>query len=190
MHHIYAVGTMDTKSQERAYVRKLIEAAGQTAVIADLSTTDRAAHPGAEEIAAPHPDGAEVVFTGVRGSAVAAIVVAFEHDLASRDDLTGVTGLGGSGGPARTTPAMRTLPVGVPKLMVSTVASGNVAAYVEPTDITMMYSVTDVAGLNRISRQVLANAAGRLRAWCVPPLPRCRTCLQSDRPCSARPRTV
>ena len=71
-------------------------------------------------------------------------------------------GLGGSGGTALITPAMRALPVGVPKVMVSTVASGNTAPYVGPADICMMYSVTDVAGLNRISRRVLGNAAHAL----------------------------
>ncbi|MGH7190301.1 MAG: Tm-1-like ATP-binding domain-containing protein, partial [Acetobacteraceae bacterium] len=85
--------------------------------------------------------------------------VAFENFMRTRDDVTGLIGLGGSGGTALVTPAMRALPVGVPKLMVSTVASGNVAAYVGPSDIAMMYSVTDIAGLNRISRIVLANAA-------------------------------
>ena len=68
-------------------------------------------------------------------------------------------GIGGSGGTALITPGMRALPVGTPKLMVSTVASGQVAGYVGPSDICMMYSVTDLAGLNRISRIILANAA-------------------------------
>jgi uncharacterized protein (UPF0261 family) len=87
------------------------------------------------------------------------MAVAFERFVGARDDVAGLIGLGGSGGTALVTPAMRALPVGVPKLMVSTVASGNVAPYVGPSDIAMVYSVTDVAGLNRISRVVLANAA-------------------------------
>jgi uncharacterized protein (UPF0261 family) len=74
--------------------------------------------------------------------------------------LAGVIGIGGSGGTALITPAMRALPIGLPKLMVSTVASGNTAAYVGSSDITMMYSVVDVAGLNAVSRRVLGNAAG------------------------------
>ncbi|MFH7112061.1 Tm-1-like ATP-binding domain-containing protein, partial [Achromobacter xylosoxidans] len=77
-------------------------------------------------------------------------------------DLGALLGLGGSGGTALITPAMRALPIGVPKLMVSTMASGNVAPDVGPSDIGMMYCVTDVAGLNRISRRVLANAAGAI----------------------------
>ena len=88
---------------------------------------------------------------------VLSIVHVFWHDSAQAVRLH--LGLGGSGGTALITPAMRALPVGVPKLMVSTVASGQVAGYVGPSDICMMYSVTDVAGLNRISRVILANAA-------------------------------
>ena len=87
------------------------------------------------------------------------MAVALEAYVRSRDDVTGIVGIGGSGGTAMITPAMRALPVGVPKVMVSTVASGNVANYVGAADIAMMYSVTDVAGLNRISRVVLGNAA-------------------------------
>ena len=90
------------------------------------------------------------------------MAMAFERFLSQQQDVGALLGLGGSGGTALITPAMRALPIGVPKLMVSTMASGNVAAYVGSSDITMMYSVTDVAGLNRISRRVLANAAGAI----------------------------
>src|SRR3546814_8071121 len=77
--------------------------------------------------------------------------------LASRTDVSGIIGIGGSGNTALVTEAMRTMPVGLPKLMVSTVASGNVAAYMGSSDIALMYSVVDVAGLNRISRAILGN---------------------------------
>ena len=87
---------------------------------------------------------------------------AFERWLAGRPDVGGVIGAGGSGNTALVAPAMRALPVGTPKVLVSTVASGNVAPYVGPADICMMYSVTDVQGLNRISRRVLGNAAHAL----------------------------
>jgi uncharacterized protein (UPF0261 family) len=100
------------------------------------------------------------VFTGDRGTSVAAMAVAFErYARAEAGDVAGMLGLGGSGGTALVTPGMRALPVGVPKVMVSTVASGDVAPYVGATDVTMMYAVTDVAGLNSVSRRVLANAA-------------------------------
>ena len=76
--------------------------------------------------------------------------------------LDGVAGLGGSGGTALVTQAMRALPVGVPKLMVSTVASGDTRPYVGATDVTMIYSVVDIAGINQISARILANAAGAI----------------------------
>ena len=158
---VYVAGTCDTKGDELRYVKGLIEADGAPAVLVDLGTKGDggAVDIGPREVAAHHPDGADAVFTGDRGSAVGAMSLAFERFMVGRDDIAGVIGLGGSGGTALITPAMRALPIGVPKLMVSTIASGNVAAYVGPSDVTMMYSVTDVAGLNRISRVILANAA-------------------------------
>ncbi len=159
---VYVAGTCDTKRRELAYVRDLIAAEGVVAVLVDLSTSgstaDNADFP-ARTVAGHHPDGAAAVFTGDRGSAVAAMAEAFRRFILTRKNVAGLIGLGGSGNTALVTPAMQALPVGVPKLMVSTVASGNVSAYVGPSDIAMMYSVTDIAGLNRISRRVLANAA-------------------------------
>jgi uncharacterized protein (UPF0261 family) len=158
---VYVAGTGDTKGRELAYVRDLIAAEGVPAVLVDLST--RGTFDGADitsrEVAACHPESAASVFTAERGSAVAAMAVAFEQFMLRRGDVAGLIGLGGSGNTALVTQAMRALPVGVPKLMVSTVASANVAPYVGPSDIAMMYSVTDIAGLNRISRAILANAA-------------------------------
>ena len=162
MAHVYVVGTGDTKSGELGYVRDLIRAAGVDAVFVDVGTTghESTADVTPAEVAAHHPDGAEAVRSDDRGEAVAAMAVALEQYVqANADDVAGIIGAGGSGGTALVTPAMRSLPVGVPKLMVSTVASANVAPYVGPADIAMMYSVTDVAGINRISRQVLGNAA-------------------------------
>jgi uncharacterized protein (UPF0261 family) len=87
---------------------------------------------------------------------------AFANWLRRQADIAGVISAGGSGGASLVAPAMRALPIGVPKLIISSVASGDVAPYVGPADITMMYSVTDVQGLNSISRQVLANGANAL----------------------------
>ncbi len=158
---VYVAGTCDTKRQELAYVAALIRADGIEAVLVDLSTRDSANPNGiaAADVASHHPGGPAAVFTGDRGSAIAAMALAFERFVMTRTDLAGLIGLGGSGNTALVTQAMRALPVGVPKLMVSTVASGNVAPYVGPSDIAMLYSITDVAGLNRISRTILANAA-------------------------------
>jgi uncharacterized protein (UPF0261 family) len=87
------------------------------------------------------------------------MTVAFERWISKRSDVTGVVAAGGSGGTALVAPAFRALPVGVPKLIVSTVASGNTEQYVGPSDITMMHSVADVQGINSITREVLGNAA-------------------------------
>ncbi|MBA3516089.1 MAG: Tm-1-like ATP-binding domain-containing protein, partial [Rhizobiales bacterium] len=97
--------------------------------------------------------------TDDRGAAVAAMGEAFARFMAGRDDAAGIIGIGGGGGTSIATAGMRVLPVGVPKLMVSTLASGDTSAYVDVSDIAMMPSVTDIAGLNRLSRAVLANAA-------------------------------
>jgi uncharacterized protein (UPF0261 family) len=114
-------------------------------------------------IAAFHPDGADAVYCNDRGQANIAMGVAFTHYvLHSGQEISGIIGLGGSGGTAMITPAMQALPIGVPKIMVSTMASGDVSAYVGGSDICMLYSVTDLAGLNRISRRVLANAANQM----------------------------
>jgi uncharacterized protein (UPF0261 family) len=160
----YVVGTFDTKGAELDYAAERLRAAGAQVVTVDVSTQVRGAPAdvSADEVAGHHPDGAAAVFTGDRGSAVAAMAVALERFLLSRSDVGGVLGLGGSGGTALVTPAMRALPVGVGKIMVSTVASGNVAPYVDASDVAMWYSVTDVAGLNRISRRVIGNAAHAL----------------------------
>jgi uncharacterized protein (UPF0261 family) len=161
MGRAYVVGTADTKGAELRYVRDLLADVGVDGAIVDVGTTrgDREADVSAEQVASHHPDGADAVFSDDRGAAVAAMAQALERFIAGRDDVGGMIGLGGSGGTALITPAMRRLPVGVPKVMVSTVASGNVAPYVGPSDIAMVYSVTDVAGLNQISRKVLGNAA-------------------------------
>jgi uncharacterized protein (UPF0261 family) len=93
------------------------------------------------------------------------------RQLQTEGKIAGVLALGGSGGTAIATPAMRALPVGFPKVMVSTVASGDVAPYVGSKDVTMMYSVVDIAGINRISRRVLANAAGAICGMVEQPMP-------------------
>jgi uncharacterized protein (UPF0261 family) len=100
---------------------------------------------------------------------VAAMALAFEQYVRTRRDLGGIISAGGSGGTSLATPAMRALAIGVPKVMVSTMASGDTRPYVGPSDICMMYSVTDVQGINRISEQVLANAAHALAGMVMHP---------------------
>jgi uncharacterized protein (UPF0261 family)/ABC-type branched-subunit amino acid transport system ATPase component len=160
----YVVGTFDTKGRELAYLKSCLERLGVRAVTVDVATTQRPspADIGPGEVARHHPKGARAVFTGDRGSAVSAMAEALERFVLARRDLAGIISAGGSGGTSLATTAMRALPVGVPKVMVSSVASGDVKGYVGPSDICMMYSVVDVQGINRISEQVLANAAHAL----------------------------
>ncbi|NMG40913.1 UPF0261 family protein [Chelativorans sp. ZYF759] len=174
MSKVYVIGTCDTKMEELSYARDLIVKAGVEAVLVDVGTrgTGAGADISAGDIASRHPQGRDAVLGGNdRGAAVGAMARALAIWLAERGDIGAVLGLGGSGNTALVTEAMRALPVGVPKLMVSTVASGNVAPYVGPNDIAMMYSVTDVAGLNAISRKVIGNAAhaaAGMAKWAVP----------------------
>jgi uncharacterized protein (UPF0261 family) len=160
----YIVGTFDTKGRELFYLRNCLDKLGLRTVTVDLATSGKPSpamiHP--REVARNHPKGERAVFTGDRGSAVTEMALALEGFLAQRRDLGGIISAGGSGGTALATQGMRRLPIGVPKVMVSTVASGDVKPYVGPSDISMMYSVTDISGINRISEKVLANAAHSL----------------------------
>ena len=166
----YVAGTFDTKTRELLFLKSCLERLGLRAVTVDLSTSRRPspADVGPGEVARFHPKGPQAVFTGDRGTALRAMALAFERFIVTRRDLAGIISAGGSGNTALATAAMRRLPIGVPKIMVSTVASGDVKPYVGPSDICMMYSVTDVQGINRISEQVLSNAAHALAgmiAW-------------------------
>jgi uncharacterized protein (UPF0261 family)/ABC-type branched-subunit amino acid transport system ATPase component len=158
---VLIAGTLDTKAAELGFIRDLLKADGIRTRVVDLSTTGKPS--GAEvpphQIAAFHPRGASGVFMGDRGQSVAGMTVAFERWLRRQTGIAGVIAAGGSGATAMVTPAMRALPVGIPKVMISTVASGDVRKYVGPTDIMMLHSVADVQGLNSITRQVLANGA-------------------------------
>jgi uncharacterized protein (UPF0261 family)/ABC-type branched-subunit amino acid transport system ATPase component len=170
----YVAGTFDTKGRELTFIRQCLEKRGLRVVTVDLSTSGRpstaSVHP--REVARHHPGGEAAVFTADRGTAVTGMAVAFEHFVRARRDLGGLISAGGSGGTTLATQAMRALPVGLPKVMVSTMASGDTRPYVGPSDICMMYSVTDVQGINRISEQVLANAAHALAGMIAhPPQP-------------------
>ena len=162
---IFVTGTFDTKSAELGYLADVLQKAGVSVKTIDLSATGNASNADVspQDIAACHPDGVDAVFTGDRGTAVAGMAAAFKIWVEKNaDSVGGMISAGGSGGTALVTPAMQALPIGTPKIMVSTVASGNVEPYVGPSDIMMMYSVTDVQGLNTISRKVLGNAAASM----------------------------
>jgi uncharacterized protein (UPF0261 family) len=159
---VYVIGTCDTKGDELRFACACVRRAGAKPVLVDVSTAvpDKSADVTAETVAAHHPKGKSAVLgRSDRGQAVSAMAEALTHYLLSRKDIGAILGLGGSGNTAIVTEAMRALPVGVPKLMVSTLASGNVAGFVGPTDIMMLHAVTDIAGLNAISRTVIGNAA-------------------------------
>lgn len=171
MQQIYVVGTSDTKDAELRFLAEAIRGQGGRPVVVDVGM--RA--PGI----APDISAAEVAGHGApgllsltdRGEAVSAMAEAFARFLASRQDIAGVIGIGGSGGTAIITAGMRALPIGLPKLMVTTLASGDTAPYVGVSDIMMMPSITDLAGLNRISRVILSRAAAAITAMAATPVP-------------------
>jgi uncharacterized protein (UPF0261 family)/ABC-type branched-subunit amino acid transport system ATPase component len=161
---VLVVGTLDTKGEELRFIRDIIAGSGLRTRLVDVSTSSKlsSCDVPAQEIALNHARGGSAVFGSDRGASVTAMAEAFTNWLRRQADIVGVISAGGSGGASLVAPAMRALPIGVPKLIISSVASGDVAPYVGPADITMMYSVTDVQGLNSISRQVLANGANAL----------------------------
>lgn len=159
--YVVVCGTLDTKGDEIRFIRDLLKENGVRTRLVDLSTSGRpsAADVPPTEIALNHRHGASGVFTGDRGRSVAGMAEAFETWIRRQRGVAGIISAGGSGGTSIATQAMRALPLGVPKVMISTVASGDVRPYVGPSDIMMMYSITDVQGLNSISRRVLTNGA-------------------------------
>jgi uncharacterized protein (UPF0261 family)/ABC-type branched-subunit amino acid transport system ATPase component len=161
---VLVVGTLDTKGEEIRFIRDIVAGSGLRTRLVDVSTSGKlsSCDVSAQEIAVNHGRGGIAVFGSDRGASVTAMAEAFANWLRRQADIVGVISAGGSGGASLVAPAMRALPIGVPKLIISSVASGDVAPYVGPVDITMMYSVTDVQGLNSISRQVLANGANAL----------------------------
>ncbi|WP_330328980.1 Tm-1-like ATP-binding domain-containing protein [Streptomyces sp. NBC_00536] len=166
MTSVVLVGTLDTKGVEYGWLRERIARTGVEVVLVDTGimgdprvpadipreAVARAAGTELTELRAAADRGAAVT-TMARGAEVTLL------RLHAEGRLDGVLAIGGSGGTSIATRAMRALPLGVPKLMVSSMASGDVAPYVGSSDITMMYSVVDIAGINSVSAPVLANAA-------------------------------
>jgi uncharacterized protein (UPF0261 family) len=163
---ILLVGTLDTKGVEFAFVRELIRQSGLVTLVIDAGvqgTPHFSADVSRDQVfAAAGTTLATVQKEADRGKAIEAAargVRKIALDLFAAGKVDGVLGLGGSAGTTIATAAMRALPFGVPKLMVSTLASGQVKPYVGVRDILMMHSVVDISGLNRISSTVLTNAA-------------------------------
>lgn len=161
---ILVVGTLDTKGTELRFIRNIIAESGLRTRLVDVSTSGKQAtcDVSAQEIALNHGRGGSAVFGPDRGVAVTAMADAFANWIKRQGNIAGVISAGGSGAASLVAPGMRILPIGVPKLIISSVASGDVGPYVGPADITMMYSVTDVQGLNSISRAVLSNGANAI----------------------------
>jgi uncharacterized protein (UPF0261 family) len=166
---VYVFATLDTKGDEARYVRDLLSSHGVPARLVDVSCS-RAPAPGAdvardEILAAAGCDAASAAGLTDRGQAVtaaAAGAAAWIHAEFLAGRVAGVMALGGSAGTTIGSAAMRALPLGIPKLMISTLASGQVRHYVADKDILMLNAIVDLAGLNRVSRRVLAEAAAAM----------------------------
>lgn len=158
---VLVAGTFDTKAKELRFVADRLKSLGIPVRTVDLSTSGRpsSADVPAMQVAGMHARGSSAVFSNDRGGSVAAMAEAFARWIEREPGLGGVISAGGSGGTTMATAGMRVLPVGVPKLMVSTVAAGDVGKYVGGADIMMFHSVADVQGLNSITEAVLGNAA-------------------------------
>ena len=166
---ILLIGTLDTKGREYAYVRDLILARGHRTIVLDAGVLGEPAfEPDGRSAKTAEAGGgslAELRERRDRGHALEIMGLgarALALEMLAAGEFDAVFAMGGSGGTSIGATAMQALPVGMPNLIVSTMASGNVAPYVDVKDITMTYSVVDVAGLNRVSRRVLANAAGAI----------------------------
>jgi uncharacterized protein (UPF0261 family) len=172
---VVLLGTLDTKGAEYGFLRERLLEHGVDVVLVDAGVNEPSIEPdiGRAELA---PNVAELAAAGDRGAAVTAMADGAERvvtQLHADGRLDGILALGGSGGSSIATRAMRALPVGVPKLMVSTVASGDTRPYVGAVDVTMMYSVVDISGVNSVSARIMANAAGAIAGMVkatVPPL--------------------
>jgi uncharacterized protein (UPF0261 family)/ABC-type branched-subunit amino acid transport system ATPase component len=158
---VLVAGSFDTKGRELQFMADRLKALGIPVRTVDLSTTGKPvrADVPANLVASMHPRGISHVMSGDRGASVTGMAEAFAIWIGRERGIGGVLSAGGSGGTSIATAGMRALPVGIPKVMVSTVASGEVGMYVGASDILMLHSVADVQGLNAITEVVLGNAA-------------------------------
>ncbi|MEM9723165.1 MAG: Tm-1-like ATP-binding domain-containing protein [Bacteroidota bacterium] len=157
---IYIIGTIDTKGEELAFLASLFESQEIPCQVIDVSTQVHSLPTdiSQKEIASYHEKGETILELTDRGQAITFMSEALSTFL-STNAPSAVLGIGGSGGTSLICKALRELPIGIPKLMVSTVASGNTRPYIGASDICMLYTVSDLAGLNSISRKILSNAA-------------------------------
>lgn len=173
---IALVGTLDTKGEEILFLKRCLEAAGAPVIVIDVGVQGAplfSAEVPREAIAAEA--GAridELAREGDRGKAISAMQAGIARWFRARTEpVAGILAIGGSAGTSIATAAMRELPAGVPKLMVSTLASGDTRPYIGTSDIAMLYPIADFTGLNRLTRAVLANAANAMAGMCCLPVP-------------------
>ena len=163
------VGTLDTKGMEFQFIKEQIEASGTSTCVVNTGivgeppfepdvSAGQVAEAGGTSLQALQDGGDRGVAVAAMAEGAAKIIAQLQSD----GKIDGVISLGGSAGTTIGTTAMRAVPVGVPKIMVSTLASGDTSPYVDTKDVSMMYSVVDIAGINSLSRQILANAAGAI----------------------------
>jgi uncharacterized protein (UPF0261 family) len=166
---IAVLGALDTKGEEHQYIADLISGNGHQPLLIDVGTLDeprvKPDVPRQALLEAAGIDLAGIVARRDRGEAMAAMAKAappYVARMVREGAVDGIIALGGTGGTAVATAVMRELPIGFPKVMVSTVASGNTSQYVGVKDIVMFPSIVDVSGLNRVSRKIFARAAGAI----------------------------
>ena len=166
---IAVIGTLDSKGEEHDFIAKLIRSYGHGTLLIDVGTgSEPTVKPRITRYQVAEAAGIdldEILERHDRGESVSAMSKAAPVlllELHSKGLIHGVISLGGGGGTAISTAAMRALPIGFPKLMVSTLAAGNTAPYLGTSDITMMPSIADVAGLNRLSKTIFTRAAGAI----------------------------
>ena len=164
---IAVLATLDTKGHEAQFLREQIEVHGHRALIVDTGVVgepaaradiarEKVAAAGGRSLRELLVEPSRDVAAPIMAEGATRIVV----DLVAKDEVQGILGIGGTQGTTLATKVMRALPYGLPKVMVSTMASGDVSPWVDIKDITMMFSVADILGLNPLTRQILANAAG------------------------------
>ena len=170
---VVLLGTLDTKGPEHAFVRDRLREAGVDVTLVDVGVLDApTVEPDISAHAVARAGGTTIEHLRVAGMAAGHRAIALEAMASGASALVaewrregrcdGVMGLGGSGGSAIVSAVLRSLPIGVPKLLVSTMTSGDMRPYVGTRDLTLVHPVTDIQGLNRVSRQVLANAANAM----------------------------
>jgi uncharacterized protein (UPF0261 family) len=175
---VVIVGALDTKGEEFKFVRDLIQARGLETIVVDFGvlgeptfkpdiSADSVAQAGGASLDELRKGKDKSRSMRVMAEGLSKVVV----ELYEQGRLGGLLGMAGSGGTSIATNAMRSLPLGMPKLMVSTIASGDISQYVGTKDITMMPSVVDVSGLNSFSRKIYANAAGAIAGMVAVDLP-------------------